>query len=332
MPESHDKPDSDKAQTGLPADWALSRVTQAAPRPAATQPVAPASQPDPAPMAQAERVAPPPPAMGDPKVFGALGQWQERVAYQEPVRRASPAQTTRLHGAMAVDAVPVIHYAPPVNPTVAPIAELRQLQPQQQRAPEPQPPPQPQLQSRPQPEVQPVEPPRVVEPPPVAQQIAEAQAEPEAAAATSDKAKLAGLLSSLMFWRAATGLFVLIGVVLAVMLSSAGPSFEVGLAPIGQVNSPAPVFLAESGKTKLRVTPLADIEVPKENDLQLWMFQPQSERPISLGVLPAAGGVFTPPVAIVEGSRFVISLEPHGGATGGRITGNVLYGGMLANR
>lgn len=330
MPESHDKPDSDKAQTGLPADWALSRVTQAAPRPAATQPVAPTQQPGPAPMPPAERAAPPPAAMGDPKVFGALGQWQERVAHQEPVRRASPAQTTRLHGAMAADTGPAIHYAPPVNPTVAPIAELRQQQPQLQRAPEPQ--PQPQPQARPQPEVLPVEPSRPAEPAPVAQQTDEAQAEPEATAAPVGRAKLAGLLSSLMFWRAATGLFVLISVVMTVVLSSAGPSFEVGLAPIGQVNSPAPVFLAESGKTKLRVTPLADIEVPKDNDLQLWMIQPQSERPISLGVLPAAGGVFTPPAPIVEGSRFVISLEPHGGATDGRITGNVLYGGMLANR
>ena len=326
MPESNDKPDSDKSLPGLPADWAMSHVTRATPRAAATQPAqpaptesAPAPRIEPVAAAAVEHVAPSPrPAPADsvapqtlavdPMVFGALGQWQERVARQEPDRRTTSSGGQRMHGAMLADGEPVIHYAPPVNPPAAPVVEVR--------------PPQPQ----PQPRVKPVE------PAPVAQQPAEPQAEPETTAAPAKKIDWAVLLSSLHFWRAVAGVFIVISVVLAVLLSSAGSSFEVGLAPIGQVNSPAPVFLVESGKTKLRLTPLADIEVPKDRDLQLWMFQPNSERAISLGVLPVAGGVFTPPATVLEGARFVISLEPHGGTTNGRITGNVLYGGLLANR
>ena len=344
MPESNDKPNSDNPLAGLPADWAMSRVTLAPPQPATTQlvqpvqPVTPIAVPlaSPAPAAPvaaqvaAPAAVPPRPlatesaspqtAMLDSRVFGALGQWQERVAHQEPARRAPSHQPTRLHGAMPADVGPTIHYAPPVNPPVAPIAELRQPQPQ------PQPEPQPQLQP------QPVEARRTPEPAPMVPAAEEVLAEPDADVPPARHRRTALRLSSLAFWRAATALFVVISVVLAVMLFKGGPSFEVGLAPIGQVSSPAPVFLAEAGKSKLRVTPLADIEVPKENDLQLWMFQPNSERAISLGVLPAGGGVFTPPVALQEGARFVISLEPHGGTTNGRISGNVLYGGMLANR
>jgi anti-sigma-K factor RskA len=104
------------------------------------------------------------------------------------------------------------------------------------------------------------------------------------------------------------------------------------VAPIGVVNTPAPIYLAELGDAKLRVTPLAIVAVPASKDLQLWMFMVDQQTPISLGVLPATGGIFSLPQIPTEGARFVISLEQHGGVMPGKITGEVLYGGTLARR
>lgn len=133
-------------------------------------------------------------------------------------------------------------------------------------------------------------------------------------------------------WQIATGLLLLTSIGLAAKLALAPERFDKSLAPIGVVNTPAPIFFAELNRDRLRMTPLAIIEVPEKNDLQLWMFMVNSDKPISLGVLPAKGGIFTLPQTPEEGARFVISLEPHGGSTGGKITGQVLYGGTVANR
>ncbi len=133
-------------------------------------------------------------------------------------------------------------------------------------------------------------------------------------------------------WQIATALALLGCLVLATLLARAPERFDTALAPIGVVNTPAPIFLAEIGGDRLRMTPLAIIEVPEKNDLQLWMFMANSDKPITLGVLPAKGGIFTLPQTPQEGARFVISLEPHGGSPAGKIAGQVLYGGTLANR
>lgn len=105
------------------------------------------------------------------------------------------------------------------------------------------------------------------------------------------------------------------------------------IAAIGVVNAPAPLYLAELDSAgTLRLSALATITVPNGRDLQLWIIPPGEQNPTSLGVLPARGTIFTLPTPPAEGTRFVISMEPRGGATAGRITGQVLYGGTLANR
>ena len=141
-----------------------------------------------------------------------------------------------------------------------------------------------------------------------------------------------GLLHRVAFWRATTAIAVIAAVAVMVLSSNRPATFEVGVAPIGVVNTPAPIYLAELGAGKLRVTPLAIVAVPATKDLQLWMFLVDSQTPISLGVLPATGGIFTLPQIPTEGARFVISLEPHGGSPAGKIAGDVLYGGTLAKR
>jgi len=133
-------------------------------------------------------------------------------------------------------------------------------------------------------------------------------------------------------WQIATALALFGCLVLGTLLARAPERFDTALAPIGVVNTPAPIFLAEIGGDRLRMTPLAIIEVPEKNDLQLWMFMANSDKPITLGVLPAKGGIFTLPQTPQEGARFVISLEPHGGSPAGKIAGQVLYGGTVANR
>jgi hypothetical protein len=350
MPVSNDPSDPDKPQPGLPSDWAMSRVAQAAARPEATQPLPPTAPfPPPRPAAvepavpagrpAAPEYAAPQTVAVDPRIFGAIGQWQERQAYQQPARRApqpapAPAQEPRPAVAVPAESAPVIDYGVPLaHPPALPTVELRQ--PDVRSAPQPLPPPQlPQTPAEPPPLPPTAEPPRPVRLSPAEEQFLgpETFVPSEAIAQPLNERRSAGMLSSLWLWRGIAVVFVVLSVVLAVLLLTGGPSFDIGLAPIGQVNSPAPIFLVESGKDRLRLTALADIDVPKDRDLQLWMFQPNSDRAISLGVLPPDGGIFTPPVAAAEGTRFVISLEPHGGSTGGKIAGKVLYGGTLANR
>ncbi len=105
------------------------------------------------------------------------------------------------------------------------------------------------------------------------------------------------------------------------------------MAAIGVANAPAPLFLAQADPDgSLRISPLAVIAVPNGRDLQLWMQLPKDQEPHSLGILSAAGSTVSLGGPPVEGTRLLISLEPRGGASSGRITGQVLYGGTLANR
>jgi anti-sigma-K factor RskA len=245
----------------------------------------------------------------DPRVFGAIGQWQKETPEHKPEPPAS-------RSAAALSPVPLQAAPPaPVQPAEAP------------------PPPSVAVpivvEAAPVVAVPPAEP----APPVVAKPAEPAKPEPAKFEAKPRRAiHLPKLSGGVVAWKLATAFFALSSAVLAYALLDRPQGFDISLAPIGIVNSPAPIFLVETGKTKLRLTSLADIEVPKENDLQLWMVLPNSERAISLGVLPASGGIFTPPQQPTEGTRFVVSLEPHGGTVSGKITGKVLYGGQLADR
>lgn len=319
MPKAKAPSDPESSLSALPADWALSRVAESASR--SVNLPTPQSEPPPELRAAEPLMSTPVQIVKetplktemDPDVFGAIGRWQERIAHSEPrVREAEP-----------VELDPRITYAQP------------QPQYQAQYQPAYQPVYQPEPEYAPEPAYEPE--PEAFEPPP----------EPEAAVAPEIKAPVPpakpaivaaprrsreGLFQRLIFWRVATLVLAVAVVALAGSTLFRPASFDIALAPLGVVNAPAPIFLAELGESKLRMTPLADIEVPSGNDLQLWMFMPNSDRAISLGVLPTAGGVFTPPQMPPEGAKLVISLEPHGGSTGGKITGKVLYGGLLANR
>ncbi len=140
--------------------------------------------------------------------------------------------------------------------------------------------------------------------------------------------------NGLIRWKVATAVCLALAVaagVFAFVPRSIAPT--TAIAAIGVVNAPAPLYLAEiDGAATLRLTALATIAVPNGRDLQLWIIPPGDQPAVSLGVLPSRGATITLPSVPPEGTRFVISLEPRGGTSAGRITGQVLYGGTLANR
>lgn len=140
-------------------------------------------------------------------------------------------------------------------------------------------------------------------------------------------------LPPIRLWQSATAAATLAALALAITLATTRPTPPDAIAAIGVVNAPAPLYLIEADRTAtLHVTALALIAVPNGRDLQLWMIPPGSDQPISLGLLPPGGSTFKTDTKPAEGTRFIISLEPRGGAPSGRITGQVLYGGTLANR
>eukprot|EP01037_Dinobryon_pediforme_P018800 gene18800-19110_t len=141
------------------------------------------------------------------------------------------------------------------------------------------------------------------------------------------------LLPRIGAWQIATAVSLMIALAAVIVAVAPRAATPLSIAAIGVVNAPAPLYIAEiDSGGKLRLTALATITVPNGRDLQLWIIAPGEQAPTSLGVLPAHGTTLSLPAPPAEGTRFVISMEPRGGAPSGRITGQVLYGGTLANR
>jgi len=141
------------------------------------------------------------------------------------------------------------------------------------------------------------------------------------------------LMDSLMFWRAATAASLVLAAVIALFAVLNRSPALVSVAAIGTANAPSPIYLADlDTHLSLHITPLAVIAVPSGRDLQLWMLASNDAQPIPLGILQADGLTVTLPARPAEGTRFLVTMEPRGGAPSGRITGQVLYGGVLATR
>ena len=104
----------------------------------------------------------------------------------------------------------------------------------------------------------------------------------------------------------------------------------VSVAALAPVGGGAPVFVAaaESDGT-LRLQPVASVTVPTSRDLELWALAEGATRPVSLGVLPAAGRRGTVRSLPAPHTQLLVSLEPQGGSPTGQPTGPVLYGGTL---
>jgi anti-sigma-K factor RskA len=141
------------------------------------------------------------------------------------------------------------------------------------------------------------------------------------------------LIDRLLFWRATTAASLVLAAAIGLFAVINRSPALVSVAAIGTANAPSPIYLAElNSRSSLHITPLAVIAVPSGRDLQLWMLASNDAQPIPLGILQADGLTVKLPTRPAEGTRFLVTMEPRGGAPSGRITGQVLYGGVLATR
>ena len=165
---------------------------------------------------------------------------------------------------------------------------------------------------------------------------------------------------ALRFWQAFAVIAGLLAVGLAiyiVMYGSGGPggsgaAVESSLAPTPEAPTfvvpslgPAavlngsrgePVWLVHaSGDGEIvEVHRLAQVELPLDQSLELWLLRGANAPPLSLGVLARAGGTrITLPEemadAVSSGEAFAVSVEPAGGSTTGAISGPIVQSGAI---
>ncbi|QHF47363.1 anti-sigma factor [Pseudomonas sp. S35] len=135
---------------------------------------------------------------------------------------------------------------------------------------------------------------------------------------------------NLRLWAAAFG--VVIAVLVGVLYQrDLGVEYNATLVAANQ----QPALQIKAFADHLQIEPLALAAVEPTRDLELW-FIPPGGKPISLGLVPAAGkgrielskeqqALLTAPLTLA------VSLEPRGGSPTGQPTGPVLYQGQLAS-
>jgi anti-sigma-K factor RskA len=99
--------------------------------------------------------------------------------------------------------------------------------------------------------------------------------------------------------------------------------------------SQQPALQIQAFPDHLQVEPLALAAVEPARDLELWAIAPGG-RPVSLGLLPAAGKGRIPlskaqQALLAAPLTLAVSLEPQGGSPTGQPTGPVLYQGQLTS-
>jgi anti-sigma-K factor RskA len=99
--------------------------------------------------------------------------------------------------------------------------------------------------------------------------------------------------------------------------------------------SQQPALQIQAFPDHLQVEPLALAAVEPARDLELWAIAPGG-RPVSLGLLPAAGKGRIPlskaqQALLTAPLTLAVSLEPQGGSPTGQPTGPVLYQGQLTS-
>lgn len=110
-----------------------------------------------------------------------------------------------------------------------------------------------------------------------------------------------------------------------------GPGYNATLVNASQ----QPALQIKAFADHLQVEPLTLAAVEAARDLELWAI-PTGGKPISLGVVPAAGKgrieLSKEQQALLKASvTLAVTLEPRGGSPSGQPTGPVLYQGQLAS-
>lgn len=116
---------------------------------------------------------------------------------------------------------------------------------------------------------------------------------------------------------------------MAILRPSPPPPRATALVPLA---SRTPIFVVQLlPRGALLVRPSGAVHVAAGRDLQLWLLAAGAARPVSLGVLPAAG-IRLPPGSLPPdhpGAKILVSLEPRGGSPTGLPTGPVVGGGPV---
>ncbi|MBV9655282.1 MAG: anti-sigma factor [Acetobacteraceae bacterium] len=137
------------------------------------------------------------------------------------------------------------------------------------------------------------------------------------------------LLGRVGFWRFTTAA----GFALAAAFAGVAflrPPQTGAVAALVPTNGTPAAFIAEMQRDgSLRLRPLDPVRVAANQDLELWALPPGASKPVSLGVIPAAGRRIAPTAPPEGGTQLLVSLEPRGGSPTGQPTGPVLFGGTL---
>jgi anti-sigma-K factor RskA len=120
---------------------------------------------------------------------------------------------------------------------------------------------------------------------------------------------------------------------ISLLVPRASPLESVDVVLAGPDAKPALIATAERGSRFLTVKAVADLGVPRDRALELWML-PDGRPPQSLGLVPATGIDRVPlpsaaGVALQNIPALAVSLEPAGGSATGAPTGPVLYTGRI---
>lgn len=135
---------------------------------------------------------------------------------------------------------------------------------------------------------------------------------------------------SVGLWRATTAGALAIAASLAAVVVLRGPEPPRFIAALAQTGAPAPVFIAQAQPDgSVLVRAVGPVQVAAGKDLELWALPAGAQRPVSLGVLPAAGKTARLASPPAPGTQLLVSLEPQGGSPTGQPTGPVLFGGTL---
>jgi len=136
------------------------------------------------------------------------------------------------------------------------------------------------------------------------------------------------MLRRVGFWQGTTAAAAALAACLALLwLRTPAVHYAAVIAP---TQGPAAAWLAETRPDgALVVTVLGQTARPAGKDLELWALAAGATRPVSLGVLPASGGLVVAANLPRDRLQLMVSLEPAGGSPSGQPTGPVLYAGTL---
>jgi anti-sigma-K factor RskA len=174
-----------------------------------------------------------------------------------------------------------------------------------------------------------------LEPPPDLWNRIEAQLPPVKLALTSRETAPHRLAQTVAFWRGTTIAALALAAGLAGLLLFT-PRSDLGAesyaAAIVDQQGLVPAWFAETrADGSIVVTPLAKIDRPSNKDLELWALAAGAAKPVSLGVLPAAGRYIVPSGKLGDRNhlKLLVTLEQAGGSPNGEPTSAPIYGGEL---